>query len=91
MPPPTLTPVPPTPVIQSQTRTFTLTGGSVAVSFAPDNLSVLWATANPGFTSEIKKASGDEIVVEFESDNHESKLKATWDNGPVHEIEEEPD
>lgn len=91
VPPPTLTPVPPTPVVQSQTRTFTLTGGSVAVSFAPDNLSVLWATANPGFTSEIKKASGDEIVVEFESDNHESKLKATWDNGPVHEIEEEPD
>lgn len=63
-------------------------GGSVAISFAPGNVSALWASVNPGFTGDVDD-DGDSVKVEFESGDHESELEAWWSIGPQLGSEEE--
>jgi hypothetical protein len=67
--------------------TFNLVGGSTGISFSSSRVEVLWATANPGFVVEVD-ADIYEAEVVFESDEHESIVKAKWDDGPRHEVRE---
>jgi hypothetical protein len=78
---------PPSAPAQAEDRTYNLTGGSAAVRFEGGRARLLWATPKPGFRLE---SSGDseEVDVLFRSDNHESRLRASWDNGPQAEVEE---
>ena len=68
-------------------RTYQLVGGSVGVRFENGEAHLLWATPNSGFSVD---SSGDSssVDVRFESDSHESRLKAFWSGGPQQEIEE---
>jgi hypothetical protein len=68
-------------------RTYRLVGGSVGVRFANGEAHLLWATPNSGFSVDSSGSSSN-VDVRFESDNHESRLKAFWDGGPQQEIEE---
>ena len=91
---PTASPSPPPaptaqPAPAAITQTFTLTGGTAAISFSATGVQVLWATPNPGFEVRIEPESSG-IKVEFRADHHRSRVDAWWSGGPQHSIREEP-
>ena len=86
---PTTTTTTTTIAVSSQTLTFHLVGGSTAIEFSPAGATVLWASPNPGFEVDIDQ--GEESRVEFESDDHETRIDAWWSGGPQHEIREDAD
>ena len=67
--------------------TFNLVGGITAISFSSTGVEVLWATPNPGFDVDI--SPGVDVRVEFESDDHKSRIDAWWSDGPRHEVRED--
>jgi len=73
-------------------RIYELQGGRVAVRFQDGAAHLLWATPNAdeGFTIDQAEENGGTVDVRFRNDDHESRLRAYWDNGPRDEIEEEP-
>ena len=73
-----------------ETQTFQLIGGTTSIKFSPGYTKVLWATPNPGFDVSVEPESPG-IKVEFRSDQHRSRVDAWWEDGPQHEIREEPD
>ena len=75
------------PPVEAETITFTLTGGTTAISFSASGVTVLWATPNPGFDVKIEPESPG-WKVEFRSDTHRSRIDAWWNGGPVFDIEE---
>ena len=71
----------------TEDRTFTLEGGTVRVRYANGAAQFLWATVNDGFTEETKSTS-PQVDVRFQSETHESRLNAWWQDGPQFKIEE---
>lgn len=71
-----------------QIRTFNVVGGTTAISFSGNAVEVLWATPNPGFDVEIKPGSSS-VRVEFESNEHKSRIDAWWSDGPQQDIRED--
>jgi cytoskeletal protein RodZ len=71
-------------------RTFTVEGGAVAVRFTPEQISVLWATPDPGYRVDWEPEHGG-LKIEFESDRHTTELEVWWDGGARHQISEEGD
>ncbi|MEY2453234.1 MAG: hypothetical protein QOD92_2808 [Acidimicrobiaceae bacterium] len=74
-------------VAPPEDRTYQLIGGTVGVRFENGEAHLLWATQNAGYSVESSGSSSN-VDVRFESDSHESRLKAYWDNGPQAETEE---
>ena len=89
-PEPTPQPSPTATAVPTQTITFDLIGGTASVSFAPNEVHVLWATPEPGFTADIGN-SGPGQRVRFRSDDGESQLEVWWDAGPQWSIDEDHD
>lgn len=73
-----------------QDKTYQLIGGSVGIRFEDGAAHLLWATPNSGFSVETSNDGGT-VDVRFRSDDHESRLRAYWDNGPQQQIEENND
>ena len=69
-------------------RTYEMVGGTVRVRFADGRAELLSATPRAGF--RVSRNSGDpgDVRVTFRSDDHESRFRAWWENGPRDEIEE---
>ena len=89
-PPVSQAPVTQAPTTQAATtQTFSLTGGTAAISFSSSGVQVLWATPNPGFDVSIEPESPG-VKVEFRADHHRSRLDAWWSGGPQNRIREEP-
>jgi len=74
--------------IPSGERSYEMVGGTVRVRFADGRAELLSATPNAGF--RVSRNSGDsgDVRVTFRSDDHESRFRAWWENGPREEIEE---
>lgn len=77
------------PAAPAETRTYNLVGGSVALRFAPSGVTVVWATPAAGFEVEVEPEHGNGVRVEFESDDHRSRVTGWWDGGPLDEAREE--
>ena len=88
-PAPIPTRIVPTLPVLGETRTYVLTGGTVTVRFSPDAVTVVLATPNPGFGVDAEQRGAVAIRVEFESDQHRSRLDASWIGGPVDEVRED--
>lgn len=89
-PPPPSTPDATAPAAEPVTRSYTLVGGTVVVRFSPTRVEVLSASPNPGFTLEPLDRKGPlEVRVEFNSEDHRSRLRVSWDGGPRAEIDED--
>ena len=88
---PTTTAAPPAPATSaaSETRTYHLVGGSASLRFTPEGVTVLWATPNAGFAVDIEQ-EGAGVQVDFESDDHRSRVDAWWDGGPQEREREDP-
>jgi hypothetical protein len=72
---------------QGTTRAFQLAGGTATVRFTPETVTVLSAVPASGFSTDVG-SSDDHTRVEFESDDHRSRLEVWWADGPRHEVEE---
>jgi len=68
-------------------RNYSVAGGTASISFAPDDVKLLWATPAPGFTVR-SEPEGPGIRVEFESSNARSRIDAWWDGGPQDRVDE---
>jgi hypothetical protein len=82
----TSTTSPPAP--SAETRTYNAQGGSAAIRFEPGKVTLVWATPNAGFETDVEQSSADHLRVRFRNDDHESRIEARWDGGPVGTIEE---
>jgi hypothetical protein len=100
VPPPTAAPPAPAPTSPpattaappvAETRTYNLVGGTAALSFSPSGASVVFATPEPGFEVDVGSQDGNGVRVEFESEDHRSRVDGWWDGGPQERVREEPD
>ena len=64
------------------TRSYDLVGGTATLRFSPSGVTVVVATPGAGFTVDIGESHGGGARVEFESDDHRSRLDGWWDGGP---------
>ncbi|MGH9215899.1 MAG: hypothetical protein ACRDZS_06560, partial [Acidimicrobiales bacterium] len=64
------------------TRTYGMVGGVVTLRFSPSGVEVVGATPNEGFNVDSEPEHGNGVKVEFESDAHESRVDAWWNDGP---------
>ena len=72
-----------------ETRTFALVGGTATLRFDPAGATVVAATPAPGFAVETSSEHGNGVRVEFESDEHRSRVTAWWEGGPRQEVRED--
>ena len=72
-----------------ETRTYNLRGGTAALRFAPQGVTVVFANPAEGFTVEVEPEHGNGVKVEFESESHESRVDGWWADGPVDLVQEE--
>ena len=64
-------------------------GGNRDTALLPAGVTVLTASPASGFTVEIGDSHGGGKRVEFESEDHRSRLEAWWDGGPQDEVRED--
>jgi hypothetical protein len=60
---------------------ITSKGGTVAVRYDGDHVTLLWARPNDGFRADVQDDGGDKVVVLFRSRQHASLVKAFWADG----------
>jgi hypothetical protein len=72
-------------------RSYELVGGDATLRFSASGVLVVVATPAPGFSVEIDDAHDGGARVEFEGEDHTSRLDAWWDGGPQDEVREEAD
>lgn len=75
---------------QEVVRTFEVDGGTATVRFSPAGVEVLSAVPRAGFSADVESEDGG-MRVEFESDDHRSRLDVWWNGTPRHAIEERDD
>ena len=73
----------------SVTRTYDLVGGTVTLRFTSAQVTVLTATPKAGFSVDIDQTHENGTRVEFESEDHRSRVDAWWDGGPQDDVREE--
>jgi hypothetical protein len=73
---------------QETVRTFELSGGTATVRFSPAGVEVLSAVPKAGFSADLGPEDGG-MRVEFESDDHRSRLDVWWNGEPRHETDEQ--
>ena len=71
-------------------RVYQLEGGSVAIRFQDGAAHLLWATPNrdEDYRTDQVEENGGTVDVRFRNEQHESRLRAYWDDGPHADIEE---
>jgi hypothetical protein len=79
------------PPAAATTRSYDLIGGTVTLRFSPSGVSVVVATPSPGFSVEIGDSHDTGKKVEFEGEDHKSRVEGWWDGGPQDEVREEAD
>lgn len=83
------TPAAPPVTPASVTRTYDLVGGTVTLRFTNTGVTVVTAAPKAGFSVDVGEGHDNGARVEFESEDHQSRLDAWWDNGPQDEVREE--
>lgn len=77
---------------EEQLQTYQLTGGWVRIRFSPGSVTLDGAGPAVGFTMDVRDAGPSEVDVRFDSDDHESRFSAEWEDGALDaSIEEEDD
>lgn len=88
-PPPAGAPATTVPPAATETRSYTLIGGSATLRFSSSGVTVVSATPNAGFAVETESTHDTGVRVRFRSDSHESEVEGWWDGGPRDEVAEE--
>ncbi|HEX4979647.1 MAG TPA: hypothetical protein VFV35_06245 [Acidimicrobiales bacterium] len=87
---PAVAPAGTTPPVQSETRTYSLQGGTASLRYSPAGVEVVFANPAAGYTVDVEPEHGNGVTVEFESEAHESRVDGWWEGGPVDRVREEP-
>jgi hypothetical protein len=82
------TSAPPPPAPAPTTKTYNLVGGTATLRFSSTGVTVVAAFPNAGFAVEVSDHEGA-ARVEFESDDHRSRLDGWWAGGPQDEVRED--
>lgn len=85
-PSPTTTTAP--PARPAETRTYTLVGGTATLQFSSSGVKVVVASPNAGYSVDLEPTYDTGVRVEFESDDHRSRVEGWWDGGPQDRVEE---
>lgn len=85
----TTTTAAPPPPAAATTRTYKLVGGTATLRFSAERVTVVVATPKAGFSVDVSESHGDGARVEFEGEDHRSRVDAWWDGGPQDEVREE--
>lgn len=88
---PTAAPSSPPPPAASEVRSHALVGGTATLRYEPGRITVLSAEPAQGFTVQIEGNGTAEVRVEFDGDDHRSRLRASWEGGPRARIDEDDD
>lgn len=86
---PTPTTAPPPAVPAPSTRTYNLVGGTATLRFSAAGVEVLSAAPKPGFSVDVSAGHDGGARVEFESDDHRSRVDGWWAGGPQDEVRED--
>jgi hypothetical protein len=78
-------PPPPAP----STVTYNLVGGTATLRFSASGVTVVAAVPSPGYSVTVSQTHGTGKRVEFESDDHRSRVDGWWDGGPQDEVRED--
>lgn len=81
----------PRPARDAEVRSYVLVGGAATLRFEPGRVTVVSAEPAQGFVLEVEGNGTAEVRVEFDSDDHRSRLRGSWEDGPRERIEEEAD
>lgn len=74
----------PTASVPPAVKTYLVIGGSVTVSGTPDQVTLLGAVPNSGFSArEDQRDDPATVVVTFESTSHKSTIEITWSDGEL--------
>ena len=61
------------------------------LSYGGGEVHLVSATPRPGFVADYEHTGPREVEIKFESNDHKSKLEASYENGELDvDIEEEP-
>lgn len=80
-----------TPTPTARTRTFEMVGGTATVQFSATRVEVLGAVPATGFSADVEPEDDGSTRVDFESEDHRSRLTVWWRDGPRHQVEERAD
>ena len=69
-------------------QTFRVTGGSAALDFGPDGVTLGWARPDTGYEVSDEPGDGNGWRVEFEGGSGRSRIDGWWDGGPRCRIRE---
>jgi hypothetical protein len=81
------TPPPPPPV--ASTKTYNLVGGTATLRFSSTGVTVVAAVPKAGFSVDVSEAHDNGARVEFESEDHRSRVDGWWAGGPEDEVRED--
>lgn len=71
-------------------RTFDLTGGTTALRFAPDGVTVVFATPDAGYQVRSEAQDGGRAWrVEFDGPAGRSRVEGWWDGGPQYRVDDD--
>lgn len=79
----------PTPAPEPEVRSYELVGGSVTLRFEPGVVTIVKAVPRSGYRLKMEGSGSNEASVEFESEEHRSKVKGWWEGGPRDRVEED--
>lgn len=84
---PSTTPPPPPPV--TSTKTYNLVGGTATLRFSATGVTVVAAVPKAGFSVDVSQAHDNGARVEFEGEDHRSRVDGWWAGGPREEVRED--
>lgn len=73
----------------SETRTYSMVGGTATLRFSATGVTVVVASPNAGFSVVQEPTHDSGVRVEFRNDDHRSRVEGWWDDGPRDEVEEQ--
>lgn len=72
------------------TRSYQLAGGDVTVSFSARSVEIVSVAPRSGFTvKDINRHGPSDVEVDLRSEDHRSRLRVWWDDGPRQRIDED--
>jgi hypothetical protein len=83
VPPPTTTTTTATAPPGPSVTTHRLEGGEVRISALEPDVNLVSAFPFGGFSVEVEKSGPDKVEVQFESEDHKSSFKASWEDGEL--------
>ena len=72
-----------------EVRSYALVGGTTTLRFESGRVTVVSAEPAPGFVMDVEGDGTTEVRVEFEGQDHRSRLRGAWDGGPHDRVDED--